>query len=149
MSISYYEDGNYWRYQVRVCRHGKKYSKAFNCADGHKKALKKAEQYERKLLSFLDTPPLSSAGRKKNFTPGATFDCRFETDKRWGTVYAVVSYRRADGVWKTARKAVAKHGIEKAVELAQQMARERHVEHPDYTPKKKMPSKTKVMLSVR
>ncbi len=141
MPITYWEDETYQRYQVRVCRHGKRYSKTFSCSMGKRKALKAAKEYEKRLLERLDTAPMTSAGRSKsNRNKSAAFEPFVEVDGRYGTEYIAVSYRRKDGVWKRVCYAVKKHGRKKATQMAIREAKKRHIPHPGKVTKKRMPS---------
>jgi hypothetical protein len=141
MPITYWEDEDYRRYQVRVCRHGKRYTKTFNCATGKRKALRAAKEYEQRLLEILDTDPMTSAGRSKsNRNRSASFKPFVETNSRYGTKYIAVSYRREDGQWKRVSYAIKKHGRKKATEMAIKAAKKRHVPHPDRVSKKRMPA---------
>ena len=145
MPITYWEDEKYRRYQVRVCRHGKRYSKTFNCAQGKRKALKAAQEYEKKLIEALDAEPMTSAGRSKsNRNKSASFKPYVETDKRYGTEYIAVSYRREDGLWKRVCFAVKTYGRKEATRLAIREAKKRHVPHPNRVTKKRMPSAAKI-----
>ena len=150
MAISFAKQGLYERYQVRVCRHKHYYTATFSCSMGKEKALRMAENYERRLINYLNTLPMSSAGRCKNDrSKGTKFEPRLEIDKRWDSIYVVVSYRRSDGVWKTARKSVKTHGLRKAIKLAVKMAKERHVEHPGRVEEHEMPSNQEVKRALR
>lgn len=145
MPITYWEEDNYRRYQVRVCRHGKRYTKTFNCVDGKRKALKAAQAYEKRLIKKLGTEPMTSAGRSKsNRNRSASFEPFVETDSRYKTEYIAVSYRREDGQWKRVCYAVKKHGREEATRMAIKAAKKRHVPHPDRVTKKRMPSQATI-----
>ncbi len=140
MSISYSKKGDYGRYQVRIMRHGKAYSRCFSCREGKKAALQKAKAYEASLLELLGAQPMTMAGRKRN---SQMFKPNVVTDGRWGTQYVIVRYRRADGVWKQVSKAVGPHGLAKATKLAVEMAKERHCP-AEKVVKAKLPSKQAV-----
>lgn len=148
MSITYFEINTYKRYQVRITRHEKQYSKTFNCVDGKQKAYKKAKKYEKALLKYLNVAPLTSAGRRKNRIPGTLFLPRIEIDQRYNTIYIAVSYRRKDGIWKKVSRAISVHGMDKAKRLAIKIAKERHIPHPNYVKRRKMPSKMEVQLNL-
>ncbi|QDT10937.1 hypothetical protein [Planctomycetes bacterium K23_9] len=145
MPITYWEEDNYCRYQVRVCRHGKRYTKTFNCAAGKRKALKAAQQYEQRLLEILDTDPMTSAGRSKsNRNRSASFKPFVETNSQYGTKYIAVSYRREDGQWKRVSYAIKKHGREKATQMAIKAAKKLHTPHPERVSKKRMPTQSTI-----
>lgn len=145
MPITYWEGENYKRYQVRVCRHGKRYSKTFNCAQGKRKALAAAQKYEKRLIKLLGTAPMTSAGRSKsNRNKSASFEPFIEKNSRYGTEYVAVSYRREDGKWKRVCYAIRKHGRKEATRLAVREAKKRHVPHPEKVVKKRMPSQATI-----
>ena len=149
MPITYWEGENYKRYQVRVCRHGKRYSKTFNCAQGKRKALKAAQDYERRLLKTLDTPMMTSAGRSKsNRNKSASFIPYEEKDNRYGSTYIAVSYRREDGQWKRTCYSVRTHGRKEATRLAIREAKKRHVPHPNKVTKRRMPSNATIAAAL-
>ncbi len=138
MAISFANHNGYERFQVRVMRHCKSYSKTFSCSMGKQNAFRKAKHYESRLITWLDTSPMTSAGRHR----GPPFQPRLEMDNRWKTLYVAVPFRRENGVWSACRKAISTHGYDEAVRLAVAMAKRRHVPHPGRVRKKKMPSKT-------
>lgn len=145
MSISFSVDNKGCeRYQVRIMRHGKRYSKCFSCKNGKRGALKKAEEYERRLIEFLDAEPLTSAGRHK----GKPWEPYILWDNRYQGYYVAVGYRKPSGYWGQAVASVGKHGLEKATKLAIERAKKLHNPHPDYIPRKKMPSKQAVRLAL-
>lgn len=149
MPITYWEGETYKRYQVRVCRHGKRYNKTFNCAQGKRKALAAAQKYEKKLIKLLDTQPMTSAGRSKsNRNRTASFEPFIETNSRYGTKYVAVSYRRADGQWKRVSYSIKQHGRKEATRLAIREAKKKHVPHPDRVTKKRMPSQATINESL-
>jgi hypothetical protein len=142
MTITYWKTGNYERYQVRITRHGKSYSKAFSCAHGKRKALLAAKEYEAALLEMLGAEPLTSAGKKRDKT-SKLFNVTIQTNSTYGTQYATCRYRNANGHWAHVARAINPLGLEATVRLVRKMAKERHIP-AEPIKRKKMPSKSRV-----
>lgn len=138
MSITFVQIKNYARYQVRITRHNVQYSKTFSCSNGQKEAFLEAQEYETRLIEYLDTPILTSAGKQsKNPKP---FEPRIEYDNKYGTEYVAVPYRRENGTWTAARRATRTHGLQRAMQLAIKEAKSRHIPHPNLIQRRKMPT---------
>ena len=141
MTISYAKVGEYARYQVRVNRHGKQYTKAFSCRDGKRKALRAAKAYEAALIAELAAEPLLGGGRQRQKQDD--FPVEIQTDRIRGLPCAVCYFRSESGVWRRVTRSVAKYGESGAVELAVKEAKKRHCPARRFR-KRKMPSKAKV-----
>lgn len=131
------------RYQVRICRHGVYYSKNFACSNfsSQGKALCAAEDYERKLIEILNTPPLKTSGRsKKDFENGPLFEPQINVNYKYNTKYVAVWYRREDGKWRSTSYSIRDHGLLVAIDKAVARAKELHVPNPNRVERRKMPS---------
>jgi|PlaIllAssembly_1097288.scaffolds.fasta_scaffold1630780_1 hypothetical protein len=144
MTISFSVCRGHARYQVRVMRHGVMYSKCFSCTDGKRKAKKAAEEYEKKLIAFLNAEPLTSARRHK----GEPWRPTVSWLHRWKGWYVGVAYRRANGHWGRCYTSIGRHGEARATQLSIEKAKRKHRPHPNYVKRRKMPSKQAVRLAV-
>lgn len=141
MAISFGKFGNYERYQVRVRRHGKIYSRTFPCGDGKRKALAAAKEWERQLLELLDAEPLTTSGLTKDGRRVRSFYAMRRVER--GKAYAVATYRDSEGAWRSVVRSEDLHGPEQARATVVRLARQRHCPAPQ-VPRKKLPSKSAV-----
>lgn len=138
MSISYADRGGTKGYQVRVMRNGKQYTKFFNARE--RGAKKKAQEYERQLLELLGTPANAGRGKKRPVRTNTGIRNISEGIGKYGTPCFRATFRKADGHWASLDVSIEKHGRTKALQIAKQIRRERHVEHPDKDVKRRAPS---------
>ena len=124
MSISFAERGGAKGYQVRVTRNGRQYSKFFSARV--RGAKKRAQEYEQELLEELG-PPKSSKGKRRPVRTNTGIRYISETTGKYGTPCFRVTFRQANGHWASRDVSIAMHRRTKALRLAKQIHRERHV----------------------
>ena len=124
MTISYADRGGSKGYQVRITRNGQQYTKFFSAKV--KGAKKQAQIYESQLLDLLGPAP-SGRGRKRPVRTNTGIRYITETTGKYGTDCYRVTFREANGHWASRDVSIAQHGRTKALSIAKQMHRERHV----------------------
>ena len=124
MTISYADRGGSKGYQVRITRNGKQYSKFFNTKE--KGAKKRAQEYERELLEMLG-PAASGRGKKRPIRTNTGMRYITETTGKYGTDCFRVTFREEDGHWASRDVSIEQHGRTKALRIAKQIHRDRHI----------------------
>jgi len=105
-------------YRLIVNLHGTTYRAKFPAAGGKRKALAKAEKYDRelrKLLAPFDVPPFQHCEH-----------VYLEIDTRWDNESICCGYRSDSGAWRRVTKSIESHGIRDAIRLARTEAKQLH-----------------------
>ena len=124
MAISYADRGGTKGYQVRVTRNGKQYTKFFNARQ--RGAKKRAEAYEAELIEMLGPAPV---GRGKRRPVRTNTGIRYvtETVGKYGTACFRVTFREESGHWASREVSIDKHGRTRALGIAKQIHKDRHI----------------------
>ena len=124
MTISYANRGGSKGYQVRVTRNGQQYTKFFSSKT--KGAKKLAQDYERQLLDLLG-PATSGKGKKRPVRTNTGIRYITETTGKYGTACFRVTFREETGHWASRDVSIDQHGRTKALRIAKQIHKDRHV----------------------
>lgn len=125
MTISYADRGGTKGYQVRVTRNGVQHTKFFNAKQ--RGAKKRAQEYEQQLLEILGPAVNATRGKKRPVKTNTGMRYISETVGKYGTPCFRATFRREDGRWVARDVSIAEHGRTKALRIAKQIHRERHI----------------------
>lgn len=125
MAISYADRGGTVGYQVRVTRNGKQYTKFFNAKK--KGAKKAAHNYEKELLQLLGPATNSQKGKKRSVRTNTGIRYITETVGKYGTSCFRVTFRDESGRWASRDVSIDHHGRTKALKIAKQIHKEKHI----------------------